>query len=104
VNLDRKVTKKGCVEYVDPDMRGMPVPLSVPPGFSMYRICGNPCCLNPQHSYFVDGDTAHKIEIELRELMLEYLRNYFKVDHHTLQPLEPEKANGDPPKLWLPQR
>jgi hypothetical protein len=104
MNLNRKTTGKGCVEYVDADMRGMPVPLAVPPGFSMYRVCGNQSCLNAQHCYFVDGDTTHKIEIEMRELMLTYLRNYFKVDHDTLQPLEPQKANGDPPKLWLPKR
>jgi hypothetical protein len=105
VNLDRKVTKKGCVEYVDPDMRGMGVPIQIPPGFAMYRVCGNMGCLNAQHCYFVDGDTAHQIEIALRERMLEYLRDYFKVDHDTLRPIEEatKEANGDKPRLWTPR-
>jgi hypothetical protein len=102
MNLERKVTKKGCVEYADPDMRSMPVPIQIPPGFAMYRVCGNAACLNAQHCFFVDGDTQHKLEIDMRELMLAYLRDYFKVDHDTLKPLE-EKTNGEP-KLWVPKR
>jgi hypothetical protein len=105
MNLERKVTRKGCVEYADPDMRGMPVPVQVPPGFVMYKVCGNGACLNPQHSYFVDGDTAHQIEIALRERMLEFLREYFKVDPDTLRPFEQEtkEPNGDKPRLWTPR-
>ena len=103
MNLDRKVTKKGCVEYADPDMRGFPVPIQIPPGFVMYRVCGNAACLNAQHCYFVDGDTAHKLEIELRELTLEHIRNHFKVDHDTLRPLEQPEPNGEKSRLWTPR-
>lgn len=103
MNLSRRTTAKGCVEYIDPDMRGMGVPVAIPSGFVMYRVCGNGACLNGQHCYFVDGDTAHQIEIGLREVTLNYLRNHFKVDHDTLLPLE-AKDNGEKSKLWLPKR
>ena len=110
MNLERKVTRKGCVEYVDPDMRGMGIPIAIPPGFSMYRVCGNPSCLNAQHCYFVDGDEAHKIEVALRERMLDYLRDYFKVDHDSLRPLDEDNlkrqaegpSNGES-RIWKPR-
>lgn len=103
MNLSRRTTAKGCIEYVDPDMRGMGVPIQMPAGFSMYRVCANGACMNPQHCYFVDGDTQHKIEVGLREVTLAYLRDYFKVDHDTLSPLE-KQDNGEKRKLWLPKR
>lgn len=105
MNLARKVTRKGCVEYADSDMRGFPVPIKIPPGFVMYRVCGNASCLNAQHCFFVDGDQAHEIEISLRELTLAYIRDYFKVDHDTLRPLEEEQKepNGEQPRIWTPR-
>jgi hypothetical protein len=107
LNLDRQTTEKGCIEYVDPDLRSMGVPVKVPPGFMMYRVCGNGCCLNPQHMYYVDGDTSHQMEIDIREVTLKWLRDYFKVNHKTLEPLEkkppPTPDNGEA-KIWLPRR
>lgn len=103
MNLDRKTTDKGCLEYVDPDMRGLSVPIKIPAGFIMYRVCGNPHCLNAQHMYFVDGDQSHQIEIGLREVNLKFLRDHFKVDHETLKPLEKPKLAADgQPRIWLP--
>lgn len=108
MNLDKKQTAKGCVEYADDDMRSIPVPVKVPPGMVMYRVCGNGCCMNPQHMYYVDGDTAHYMELSMRDLTLGFLRKFFKVDPQTLEPLEkqepPPQLNGDPPKIWLPRR
>lgn len=81
----------------------MPVPVRIPGGFAMYRVCGNAACLNPQHMYFVDGDQAHGIEVGLREATLKYLRKYFKVDPETLEPLEKPKVISDgEARIWLP--
>jgi hypothetical protein len=102
MNLERQITEKGCIQYCDPDMRTMPVPVAIPVGFVMYRICGNGGCLNPQHMYFVDGEQAHQIEIDLRAVTLTYLRTYFKVDPETLQQIE-SGSDGQKPRIWLPK-
>lgn len=105
MNLDKKQTDKGCIEYSDADMRSVSVPIRIPTGFVMYRVCGNACCMNSAHMYFVDGDTSHQIEMALRDQTLNWLRKYFKVNHQTLEPLEPKlPANDDQSKLWVPQR
>jgi sugar lactone lactonase YvrE len=105
MNLDKKQTEKGCIEYVDPDTRSMSVPVKIPPGFVMYRVCANGCCMNPQHMYFVDSDTAHLIEMSLRDVTLAFLRKYFKVDPKTLEPLEkPPLPTTNEPRIWLPTR
>lgn len=110
MDLNKRQTEKGCVEYCDPDLRGMGVPVRIPAGFSMYRVCGNGACMNAQHMFFVDADCAHQIEIGLREVTLKWLRQYFKVDPETLvslvqQPPPPQSpGNGEPPRIWLPRR
>jgi hypothetical protein len=104
MNLDRQTTAKGCIEYADPDMRSVVVPVRVAAGFVMYRVCGNGCCMNPQHMYYVDGDTAHQIEMGLRDVTLAWIRRYFKVNEQTLEPLDRPLVPDGAPKIWLPKR
>jgi hypothetical protein len=108
MNLDKKQTDKGCIEYVDPDMRCVSVPVRVPPNMVMYRVCGNGCCMNPEHMYYLDGDAAHQLEMGLRDVTLAYLRKYFGVDPVNLYPLEPKQppniqsVEGQQARIWLP--
>jgi hypothetical protein len=89
-------------------MRSMNVPVKVPPGFVMYRVCGNGCCWNAQHMYYVDADAAHLIEMSLRDITLSWLRDHFKVNHKTLEPLDkappPPAPDDGQAKIWLPRR
>lgn len=95
MRFDKHTTAKGCLEYVEPDLRTMGIPIKIPPGFTMYRVCGNGSCMNPQHMYFVDGDAAHRIECDLREITLGYLRKFFKVDPATLEQLAKKEGPND---------
>jgi hypothetical protein len=106
MNLAKRITDKGCLEYADPDMRGMAVPIRIPPGFVMYKICANGCCMNPKHLYFVDADQAHIIEIRLREATLDVLRQYFQVNPETLEPftqLKPPDTDGQTARIRIPK-
>jgi hypothetical protein len=97
MKLDKQETEKGCIQYADPDLRSMGIPVKVPPGFMMYRVCGNGGCFNAKHMHYVDGEASHLLEIKIRESTLAILREYFKVDPETLEPLEktPPPPAGD---------